>query len=535
MPSKLHQVAAIRDVPSGGMKEVKLGGRKILLANVNGEIHATAGECPHYGMSLAEGLLCGKRVICPWHKAVFDVTTGTLCEPPALDSLASYRVIVRDGIIFIDVPADSQPIESGTAEPRPDGRCFVLAGCGAAAVAAAQNLRTSGYLGRIVMLNPEKEPPYDRTKLSKEFLSAKATPEDLLLRPADFLDQNGIEVLPVALSKVDVRAHRVELSDGSSLHYDRLLLATGAKPKPVDWPGATLSNVFTLRSQRDAERILDKAKDAAHIVVVGGSFIAMEAASCFKTQGLSVTVVVAEKRPFAKQLGEQVGSILQTLHENKGVEFELEAEVESLAGSAAVEGVRLKSGKMIPADVVVIGTGVTPVTEYAHELSLAEDGGIRVDEKLKAAEDIYAAGDIAVFPEPYSGAYTRIEHWRVAEQHGRVAAGNMLGSEQPFDAVPYFWTNHFDTRFDYVGHAEAWDEVRLEQDKDDFPTFIALYFKSGRLVAASACQRDLEIATLHEAFRLRRIPADASLPREDVLDLVHSLDPCREVSSSQRE
>ena len=308
-------------------------------------------------------------------------------------------------------------------------------------------------------------------------------------------------------ANLDAAKHELALSDGSTLRYDKLLLATGAAPQPIDIKGGELKNVFTLRSHADAERILKQTRQAKQTVVIGGSFIGMEVASCFATQKLPVTAIVSDARPFEKQLGVEVGAIIQRLHEQHGVKFELNAEVQALEGSGAVSGVKLKSGKIVPADLVVVGTGVKPVTDYASGLGREKDGGIPVDGYLKAGEDIYAAGDVAVFPEQYSQTQARIEHWRVALQQGRVAAANMLGRAQQFDGVPYFWTNHFDTRFDYLGHAEAWDEVRLEADEKDFPTFIAYYFTKGKLVAAAACQRDLEINALHELMRLGRTPS----------------------------
>jgi apoptosis-inducing factor 3 len=519
---KVYEVGSAGDLPPGRMKEVSVEGKKVLLANVGGEICAIAGECPHYGVSLSEGVLCGQRVVCPWHKAIFDVKSGALLEPPALDSLPPFVVEVRDGQISLRSSSDQrkQRTFSTSAET---AQCFVLVGSGAGASAAAETLRTLGFTGRIVLLNPEGERPYDRTKVSKEFLSAKADLEELELRSSDSWKEQRVEIIPQAVAELDPENHQLTLSDGSSLHYDKLLLASGSRPKRLEVNGAKAKNVFLLHSRSDASRILECSKQAERAVVIGGSFIAMEAAASLRTQGLSVTALIPEARPFAKQLGSEVGAILQQNHERKGVIFEVNADVESFDGDPLTSSVRLKSGKTIPTNLVVVGIGVTPVTGYAAELPRDEDGGVLVDSRLLAAPDIYAAGDIAVFPESYSGTHTRIEHWRVAQQQGRLAAENMMGAAKEFDGVPYFWTNHFDIRFDYVGHADQWDDIKLIQDENDFPTFLALYIKDGRIVAAAGCQRDREICIIHEAMRLRRLPlADRLQP--DPIAVINAID-----------
>ena len=505
MPTSAHDVAAISDLQDGEMKELEIVGRKVLLVRVNDRFFATSAQCPHYGVSLAEGLLCGDRVICPWHKSVFRVTDGELLDPPALDNLTRYDVSVNSGRVFVTVP-DGEPNPPPPSAHEKDDRCFVLAGAGAASIAAAETLRKQGFGGRIVMLSGEAELPYDRTKLSKEFLSGNAGVEALPLRPPEFWEQHHLERVKKRVTDIQPAEHRVTLSDKSSLSYDRLLLATGSTPRTLNLPGSDLGNIFTLRSQADAQKIWEVAQPGVRTVIVGGSFIGLEVASCFALRKLPVTVIVPEKAPFAKQLGEEVGRIIQKWHEGHGVVFELESKTKRFEGTGIVQRVVLESGQEIAADVVVIGSGVQPATGFAASLLKREDGGILADSSLKAAEDIFVAGDLAVFPESYSGLSTRIEHWRLAQQHGRSAAKNMLGQSESFAGVPYFWTNHFGARFDYAGHAEEWDEVILQEDEPK-PTFIAFYVKDNRVLAASACHRDLEIVALLELMRLHRMPS----------------------------
>ena len=503
MQSRQFDVGAAKELENGEMKEVEAEGRKILLARVDGKLYATSGECPHYGASLAEGLLCGARVVCPWHKAVFCVTNGELLEPPAREGLEHYEVAVKEGRVLIQLgatKAKATPEKQGE-----DARCFVLAGAGGACAAAAEHLRRLDFSGRVVMLSGETEAPYDRTKLSKEFLSGNAAEGALALRETEYWENHRIEVVRRQVQEVKTVAHQVVLSDGSSLGYDRLLLATGSEAQKLEVAGSELGNVFTLRSEADAKRILAATTPGVRAVIVGGSFIGMEVASCFAIRQIPVTVIVKEDVPFRKQLGAEVGRIFQRWHESHGVVFRLQAEVERLTGMGVVRGVVLKSGEEMPADVVVAGMGVQPATGFAGDFSRREDGGIVVDERLGAAQDVYAAGDIAVFPESYSTDTARIEHWRIAEQQGRTAAENMLGRKEAFAGVPYFWTNHFGTRFDYVGHAKDWDEVILKEG-DKFPTFLAFYVSGRRVVAASACQRDREMAAFHELMRMRQVP-----------------------------
>lgn len=504
MPKPPCYLAATDELKNGEMKQVEAEGTKILLARIDEQFHATGAECPHYGAPLAEGLLCGDRLICPWHKSVFRITDGTLLDPPALDGLKHYEVFVEADRVYLRWPESEEPAPSSPKAS--DSRCFVLAGVGGAGTAAASHLRELGFTGRIVAISAEKEMPYDRPALSKEFLSGEVGPDMLPLRPPEFWDEQRIECITDRIVDVKPAEHHVVLSNAGNLSYDRLLIATGGTPRTLEAPGADLGNIFTLRSEADAQAILKAAQPGVRVVVVGGNFIALEVAAALAHRKLPVTAVVRESVPFAKGLGPEVGRILQKWHEDHGVVFRLKAEVASFEGQGTVRHVQLKSGERLPADLVVIGAGVQPATAFLQSLRKREDGGLTADSTLRITDDIFAAGDIAAFPETYSGQTTRIEHWRVALQQGRAAAANMLGTAQDFNGVPYFWTRHFDESFEYVGHAEDWDDLIL-QPGDQPPAFLAFYIKGERIVAAAACQRDKEIAALHELLRLRRVPS----------------------------
>ncbi len=514
-------VAKASALADGQMMEVEQGEQKILLARVDGIIYAVEGKCPHYGASLAEGVLCGDRVVCPWHKACFRVTDGALLEPPALDALRQYQVSVEDDRIYI-APQEAERAAKKTAVT--DKQHCVILGAGAAGVAAAEALRDNGFAGRITLITAESDAPCDRTKLSKEFLSGNATADELPLHPESFYEERTIERLHKNATAVEVSQHRVTFEDGAQLVSDSLLLATGSRPRRLQVPGSDLGNVFVLRSERDAETILANSQPGVRAVIVGGSFIALEAASCFGIRKIPTTVVMPENVPFEKKLGAEVGRAFLNFHQAHGIEFRLQAEIDRFEGTGIVREVLLRSGERLPADVVVIGVGVQPATEMFLDLPKRADGGIVVDRFLRAAPGVYAAGDIAVFPENITGVQARIEHWRVAEQQGRVAGANMAGGEQPYEGVPYFWTNHFGTRFDYVGHAEKWQETIIQGDLKK-PEFIAFYVVDGEIKAAAACQRDREIAALHELMRLRQVPTPEAIRRG--VDLVAELGSCR--------
>ncbi len=493
------EVAALQAVEPGGMKQVEVDGEKVLLLRDGDAVRAVGATCPHAGGPLMEGVRNGHRIVCPWHKAAFCIRTGAVQDPPALDALPRYEVRVDNGRIFLAKPVPAPAVPPAA----PDGRCFVIVGAGAAGAVAAQTLREEGFTGRVVMLDPANRVPYDRTVLSKYALSGQKGAEKSPLQSQSFYREHGIERRTAEVSRIDVQARRITCADGTVVEYDAALLATGAAPVLPPLPGAGLRHVHTLRSRADADAILAQAERSASAVVLGASFIGMEVAASLRERGLDVTVVGKEAAPFAKQLGEEVGRAFVGLHERQGVAFRLGRGVASLEGDGQVSGVVLEGGERIAADLVVVGFGVKPATAYAAHLARHGDGGLVVDATLRAAPGLYAAGDIARFPHRGDGEPIRVEHWRVAEQHGRVAALNMLGRETRYDAVPVFWTIQYMKRLDYVGHAAEWDGTVLHGDLGK-PEFLAYYVKDGRVAAAAGMGRDGDAAALIELFAMRR-------------------------------
>lgn len=497
-----HHVAALHELGEDGLKAVEAGGTKVMLARVGGRIHAVGATCPHAGANLAEGVLCGARVICPWHKATFDVTDGALLDPPAVDRLPSFPVRMDGNAIYVTVP-DQPASAPPPARDEADQRCFAIVGGGAAGALAAQTLREEGFTGRVVLIDAANRVPYDRTILSKYHLSGEKGAEKSPLRSQAEYAALGVERRTGTVKALDAATREITLDDGERLRFDAALVATGGKPTWTDLPGATLANVFTLRSRDDADRILAQAERSRRAAVLGASFIGLEVAASLRQRGLEVTVIAAEATPLERKLGPEVGGVFRTLHERKGVVLRLGAKVAALTGADAGGTVRLEDGGSVEADLVVIGHGVRPETAFLKNVPRLEDGGVPVDATLRVADGVFAAGDIAAFPHRGDGAPIRVEHWRVAEQHGRLAARNMLGAALPYASVPVFWTIQYGQRLDYIGHAETWDELAIAGDLSE-PRFLAFYGQGGRVAAVAGWGRDRDMAALLHLLTLRR-------------------------------
>lgn len=470
------------------MRPVELAGCKVLLARSGGQTYAIGGACPHAGGPLHEGVLADGLVVCPWHKAAFRLDTGQRASPPAVDDVPCYPVQEEHGRLLMALDAPARP-----APPSPvmAKATFVVIGAGAAGAVAAQTLREAGFAGRLVMIGREDRLPYDRTVLSKYTLSGQQGGEKSPLQEAAFYETHRIERRTGEVAELHAPTRQVVFADGSRLSYDQALLATGGEPQALDAPGHDLPGVHLLRAPDDAAAILRSAEGASRAVVIGDGFIGIEAAGSLRERGLAVTVVLAGAEPFEKKLGPEVGRAFRRVHEGKGVVFRSNVKAVALEGNGRVEQVRLSDGTALPADLVVAGLGVRPATAMLRGVDLREDGGVTAGADLRIADGLFAAGDIAAFP--FHGAPIRVEHWRVAQQHGRVAALNMLGGREVSDAVPFFWTIHYTKRLDYVGHASEWDGVVIDGDLQA-PDFTAFYVTNGSVKAVAGWGRDQAMA-----------------------------------------
>jgi len=523
MTDREQAVATAEELRDGEMKQISAAGTEILLARVKGNYHAVAAHCTHYGAPLVDGVINGERIVCPWHHACFNAITGDLEEPPALDSLPCFPVRVEDGKVFVDVPVeakDRRMLPMTKRQPN-DERVFVIIGGGAAGYTAAQTLREDGFTGRVIMITRETHLPYDRPNLSKEYLQGKADPAWMPLRSDDFFAEHDIEVIrDREVERVDAARKLINFTDGKSLLCDRLLVATGGEPRKLPFQTDEQQNVFLLRSYADADAITSAADKGKQAVVIGASFIGMEVAASLTKRGCKVTVV-APDTPFNRIFGPEVGSLFQKVHEKNGVEFKLGTSVTGFAGATKVNAVMLNTGEQLGADLVVVGIGVKPATSLLTGVKLHKDGGVLVDEYMRAAQGVYAAGDIAWFPSQLAGESQRIEHWRTAMQQGRIAAHNMVGKETPYHGVPFFWTRQFDVGLVYIGHASSWDEIIFHGDVSA-RDFLAFYISGSRVTAVAGMNRDKEMAALEELMRLDRMPAVEQL-RQGTADFLASL------------
>lgn len=480
----LTQGISTSDLQDGSPLLGHAGGEPVLVIRKGEELFAIGATCTHYGGPLAEGLVVGDTVRCPWHHACFSLRTGEAVRAPALNPVSCYRVERQGDRVFVREKIEAAP-QRQAAGPDP----VVIVGAGAAGNAAAEELRRQGYGGRIVLIGPEPDPPYDRPNLSKDYLAGNAPEEWIPLHPLDFYEEKKIELLLGAkVTEIDPARKAVRLAGGAVLEYGALILATGAEPIRLEIPGSERPHVHYLRSLADSRALIAAAKAAKRVVVVGASFIGLETAAALRARELEVTVVAPDELPLGRILGPELGKFVQNLHEEKGVRFRLGTKPKAFGET----GVELESGETIPADLVVVGVGVRPRVALAQLAGLQVENGVLVDEYLEtSAPGIFAAGDIARWPDARSGERIRVEHWVVAERQGQAAARNVLGRKERFDAVPYFWSQHYDLSINYVGHAAKWDAIELSGSLAE-KSAVATFRSGGKIAAVATIFRDLE-------------------------------------------
>jgi apoptosis-inducing factor 3 len=474
-----------------------VGDQDVLLVRSGPEIFAVDAHCSHYHGPLAEGLVVGESIRCPWHHACFDLRTGEATRAPALTPLAVWQVDYEGDRIFVRRKRE-QPKSRGKGPLDAPGK-IVIVGGGAAGFAAAEMLRRQEFRGSIVMLSNDAASPVDRPNLSKDYLAGSAPEDWLPLGPVTFYAEAGIDLrLNTEVVSIDTKARNVVIAGGGDMPFDRLLLATGAEPVRLPIPGADQPHVHTLRSLADCRAIIESLNGARRAIVIGASFVGLEAAAALRARDIEVHVVAPERRPMERVLGSDMGDFVRALHEEHGVIFHLGDTVVANDGKRAT----LKSGGVLEADVVVVGVGVRPRLGLAEQAGLSLERGVTVNAYLETSvAGIYAAGDIARWPDPHSGENIRVEHWVVAERQGQAAARNMLGAREAFEAVPFFWSQHYDVPINYVGHAEKWDEIAV--DGSIAARDCLLRYKSrGRVLAVASIYRDL--ASLQAELAMER-------------------------------
>jgi NADPH-dependent 2,4-dienoyl-CoA reductase/sulfur reductase-like enzyme/nitrite reductase/ring-hydroxylating ferredoxin subunit len=483
----LKSGVSLASIPDGGKLLGVVDGEEVLLVRRGTQFFAVGAYCTHYHGPLADGLVVNDEVRCPWHHACFSLRTGEALRAPALDPIQCWHIEQVEEKVFVKervVPAAPRRV-STTVQPS----SIIIIGGGAAGLAAADMLRREGYSGPLTMISADNAPPCDRPNLSKDFLAGTAPEEWIPLRPPEWYSERNIDlVLNSRATSLDTKQKKITTEDGKTYEYGALLLATGADPVELPLEGVTPSQILYLRSFADSKAIVAKATSAKQVVVVGASFIGLEVAASLRARGIVVHVVASDQVPMERILGSRVGAFVRSLRESHGVVFHLGETVRHVDG----DKVTLTGGQTIEADFIVLGVGVRPSISLAEQAGLKMDRGITVDEYLEtSAPGVFAAGDAARWPYPLTRERIRLEHWVVAERQGQTAAKNMLGLHKRFEAVPFFWSQHYDVAINCVGHAEKWDTINLDGDIEKRDCSVS-YERDGRTLAVVTIFRDLE-------------------------------------------
>lgn len=510
-------VCKVQDINENEMKTFELNEQKVLLVKQNGKISALGTKCTHYGAPLVNGALGDGRVRCQWHGACFSLATGDIEDFPGLDSLPCYKVTIEDDNVKVRArkselstnKREKAMVLKSSAEPQK----IVAIGGGPAGATLVETLRQEGFQGDITLVCRENYLPYDRVKVSKamDFEIEKAE-----FRTDKYYKDHDITVLKgIKAIGVDTSAKTVSLSDGKQIPYDKLFIATGCKPRKLNNPGSSLKNVLVLKDYSDSVYAYSQLNPEAEIVVLGSSFIGMEAANYCVDKVKSVTVIGRSNAPFINMWGERIGLAILKMFENKGVRFIPNSGIKKINdnGEGAISSVELNDGQILKADILFMGIGSGYYTEFlkGSGVELQPDGSIETNQYLQTnIPDVYAGGDIAYSPVwSYHDRKVAIGHYGLAHYHGKMAALNMLGKQTPIKSVPYFWTMLFGKGFRYAGHG-AYDDVIYAGDVDNLK-FMAYFLKGDEVVSTTSCGMDPLVSKFAE-----RLAQGRKLYRKDI-------------------
>ncbi|KAI1814444.1 hypothetical protein GGS20DRAFT_576870 [Poronia punctata] len=536
---KLKDVSSLALQP-GEKKEVEvegIEGGKVLLLNAGGQIQALGTKCTHYGAPLVKGVLTKSgRLVCPWHGACFNAKTGDVEDAPALDALTAFKVVEKDGAIFVQ--GEESAIKSGRRKPNIKCRVsssaetdrVVIVGGGSGTIGAVESLRAGGFTGPITVISREGYYPIDRTKLSKALLTDL---EKAQWRDGEWFKSGSIDFVWDEVTDVDLNSKSVTTKSNGKHGYGKLILATGGTPRSLPLQGfKVLDNIFVLRTLHDAKKIVEAiGEKGKKIVIIGSSFIGLELANCTSSDN-SVSVVGMESAPLERVLGKEVGGGLQKGLEGKGIKFYMSAGVDkaepSTSDPSKVGSVVLKDGTKLEADIVILGVGVAPATEFLKDnkvIRLEEDGSLKTDENflVTGLKDVYAIGDIATYPYHGPGSqgnYTRIEHWDVAQNQGRSVARHIVNpSVKPSFFTPVFWSA-LTGQLRYCGSTvNGWDDVVIQGNPAE-SKFVAYYCNGDTVVAMASMGRDPAMTKSAELMREGAMPTKGQLQNGlDILDV----------------
>jgi len=480
-PDLVKDGIALSEVAEGAIVAARVNDEAVLVVRCDGKSYAVGAACAHYSAPLADGIVEGSTIRCPWHHARFDLASGAPANPPAINPIACYRVEERGDRLFVLGRADAKrpAVARGPAS-------VAIVGAGAAGCAVADELRRAGFDGAITLIGDDADDPVDRPNLSKDFLAGNAPEEWIPLRSPEHFAEQRVELYR-GERVTAIEAGRVLLG-AREIAADAIVLATGAEPIRLNIPGADGPNVHVLRTLGDTRRIIARAEKGKRAVVIGAGFIGLETAASLVARGLEVDVVGREDLPLERVLGRELGELVRDVHVAKGTRFHLGTT------PAAIDehGVTLANGTRLPADLVIMGVGVRPSIALAEALGLTIDRGIVVDDQFRTSRaGVWACGDAARYPDARTGEHIRVEHWAVAQRHGLSVARSILGRGEPFRAVPFFWSAHHDVTINYVGHAESWDRIDVAGSVRDRDCLVA-YRRGGRTLAVASVGRDRE-------------------------------------------
>ncbi|XP_056587724.1 apoptosis-inducing factor 3 [Triplophysa dalaica] len=505
----------------GEMMEVEVGRHNVLLVRCDGVYSAISNQCTHYGAPLSKGVLSGHRVRCPWHGSCFNVKTGDLEEYPGIDCLPCHKVKVENSKVYVSVKKkiQGQPKRLKWMQAR-DQEVFhtvLLLGGGAASLSCAETLRQENYRGRIIMVSRDDLLPYDKTRLSKVM---NAESDSLLMRRMEFFHEYDIEVwLRKEALSIDTNKKTVTFDDGLIQSYDQILIATGCRAKCLDCPGADQGNVLMLETPDDARRI-HYACMGSRTVIVGTSFIGMEVASYVIDMASSITIIASSELPYQKTLGPEIGKVTMMMLAERGVVFHMnDAIVEVQGEDRRVKGVKLKSGIIIEADVLIVGIGVNPNSGFlkGSPINMDSKNYVIVDKYMRTnIKDVYCAGDLTSFPlKMAEGQRVTIGHWQIAQAHGRNAAFNMLHREVELHTVPFYWTVLLGRTIRYAGYGEGYTEMVLKGQFENMK-FLAFYLKHDEVVAAAGLNVEPAVSVVAERLAEGRVITKAEAMSDDL-------------------
>ncbi|KAF4098285.1 hypothetical protein G5714_020315 [Onychostoma macrolepis] len=505
----------------GEMMEVEVGEHNVLLVRCDGVYSAISNQCTHYGAPLSKGVLSGHRVRCPWHGSCFNVKTGDLEEYPGIDCLPCHKVKVENNKVYVSVKKriQGQPkrIKWMGARDQAVLHTIMLLGGGAASLMCAETLRQENYGGRIIMVSRDDLLPYDKTRLSK-IMNAES--ESLLMRRMEFFHKYDIEVwLKKEALSIDTNKKTVTFDDGLIQCYDQILIATGCRAKNLNCPGVDLENVLMLETPEDA-RCIHYACMGCRTVVVGTSFVGMEVAAYMIDMASSITIIGSSELPYQKTLGPEIGKITMLMLEERGVTFYMNDAVAEVQGeNRRVKAVKLKSGITIEADLLIVGIGVNPNSEFLKGSPIRMDSKsyVIVDKYMRTnITDVYCAGDLTSFPlKMAKGQNVSIGHWQTAQAHGRIVALNMLRREVELNIVPFYWTVLLGRTIRYAGYGGGYTQMVLKGRFENMK-FLAFYLKDDEVVAAAGLNVEPAVSVVAERLAEGRVITKAEAESDDL-------------------